>query len=101
MSSRSTTTLEPSRDDAGLRSGPQPRLAGRVVCSAVRVYQLARVGRAPKCRYVPSCSAYTLEAVQQHGTIKGTWLAVRRLLRCHPWGSMGWDPVPVRETGDV
>lgn len=46
------------------------------------------------CRYYPSCSAYALRAVQVHGALKGTWLAGRRLLRCHPWASGGYDPVP-------
>ncbi|WP_375424429.1 membrane protein insertion efficiency factor YidD [uncultured Friedmanniella sp.] len=46
------------------------------------------------CRYYPSCSAYALRAVEVHGAVKGTWLAGRRLLRCHPWASGGYDPVP-------
>lgn len=46
------------------------------------------------CRYHPSCSAYALEAVTVHGSIKGTWLAARRLGRCHPWAAGGYDPVP-------
>ncbi len=46
------------------------------------------------CRYYPSCSAYALRAVQVHGAVRGSWLAVRRLLRCHPWSPGGYDPVP-------
>lgn len=48
------------------------------------------------CRYHPSCSAYALGAVEQHGTVRGVWLAVRRLGRCHPWAAGGYDPVPPR-----
>jgi uncharacterized protein len=46
------------------------------------------------CRYYPSCSAYALRAVEVHGAVKGSWLAGRRLLRCHPWAAGGYDPVP-------
>jgi putative membrane protein insertion efficiency factor len=48
----------------------------------------------PSCRYEPTCSVYAVEAFQQHGLIRGTFLTARRLLRCHPWGGSGYDPVP-------
>jgi len=49
------------------------------------------------CRYHPSCSAYALGAVETHGSVRGTWLTARRLVRCHPWAAGGYDPVPPRE----
>jgi putative membrane protein insertion efficiency factor len=48
----------------------------------------------PKCRFTPTCSSYAIQALQKHGLIKGLWLAVKRISRCHPWGGRGWDPVP-------
>lgn len=48
----------------------------------------------PKCRYTPTCSQYGIDAFKKHGLIKGFWLTVRRLSRCHPWGGHGYDPVP-------
>jgi putative membrane protein insertion efficiency factor len=48
----------------------------------------------PRCRYLPSCSEYALEALARHGVRRGGWLALRRVLRCHPWGGSGYDPVP-------
>lgn len=48
----------------------------------------------PTCRYQPSCSAYAIGAIEKHGVIKGSWLGAKRLLRCHPWGGSGYDPVP-------
>jgi len=48
----------------------------------------------PTCRYAPSCSQYAIEALRKYGAIKGGWLALKRLLRCHPWGGHGYDPVP-------
>lgn len=48
----------------------------------------------PSCRFTPTCSTYSLEAIKKHGPFKGLYLSVRRILRCHPWGGSGYDPVP-------
>lgn len=48
----------------------------------------------PSCRFTPTCSEYARLAIVKHGPVKGLWLALRRLLRCHPWGGSGYDPVP-------
>ena len=63
--------------------------------SVVRGYQHLRAGRPSPCRYQPTCSSYAIEALELHGARRGSWLALRRLLRCHPWGGHGWDPVPL------
>ncbi len=48
----------------------------------------------PSCRYTPTCSEYAVQALKKHGAVKGLYLAIRRILRCHPWGGSGYDPVP-------
>lgn len=71
----------------------------RIVALPVRAYRLVLspwIGHA--CRFQPTCSAYALEALDRHGALRGSWLAVRRIARCHPWGAAGYDPVPGHET---
>ncbi|MEL6303349.1 MAG: membrane protein insertion efficiency factor YidD [Bacteroidota bacterium] len=61
----------------------------------VRAYQLLISPYTPAtCRYSPTCSTYTLEALKKHGLFKGGWLAIKRISSCHPWGGKGYDPVP-------
>jgi len=61
----------------------------------VRFYQIAISPYTPaSCRYSPTCSHYTVEALQKHGLFKGGWLAIKRISSCHPWGGKGFDPVP-------
>ena len=63
----------------------------------IRFYQIALSPLlVPRCRYIPTCSQYALEAVHRYGAIKGGWLAVNRVCRCHPWGGSGYDPVPAK-----
>ncbi|MGE3618865.1 MAG: membrane protein insertion efficiency factor YidD [Acidimicrobiia bacterium] len=66
----------------------------RLLHLGVRGYRAATRGRPSPCRFDPSCSTYALEALEVHGALRGSWLTIRRLGRCHPWGGSGWDPVP-------
>lgn len=70
--------------------------ATRCLLALVRAYRWAAAGRTSPCRYWPSCSTYAQEALEVHGARRGTWLTVRRLSRCHPWGGHGIDLVPPR-----
>jgi uncharacterized protein len=88
-------TSVPARPPAA----PQPGRAALVVLRFIRLYQGVRVGRPSPCRFWPSCSAYAVEALERHGAVRGSWLALRRLARCHPLGGHGVDPVPEREAG--
>ena len=67
----------------------------RFLLMLVRFYQLCISPLIPpRCRYTPTCSQYAIEAIGKYGAIKGSYLTVKRLLRCHPWGGHGYDPVP-------
>ncbi len=75
----------------------RPGLVARVLLALIGFYRAAiSPALPPSCRYTPSCSAYAVEAVERFGAGRGSWLAVRRLLRCHPFHAGGHDPVPLR-----
>jgi len=68
---------------------------GWVMIKLIRFYQLAiSPYLRSSCRYTPTCSQYYIEAVKKHGPFKGSYLGIKRLLSCHPWGGHGYDPVP-------
>lgn len=70
-------------------------LPAAVLIALVRFYQAAVSPHFPPvCRFTPTCSAYAIEALRRHGALRGSLLALKRLLRCHPWGGSGYDPVP-------
>jgi uncharacterized protein len=74
---------------------PQVSLVSRALVALIKAY---RYGLSPwlgrQCRFHPTCSAYALEAIERFGALKGTWLALSRIGRCHPWHDGGFDPVP-------
>ncbi|HXP59845.1 MAG TPA: membrane protein insertion efficiency factor YidD [Dongiaceae bacterium] len=72
-----------------------------ILISGARLYRgvispvkTALLGPLAHCRFTPTCSQYAVESVRLHGVLAGTWLALKRIGRCHPWGGCGWDPVP-------
>lgn len=75
--------------------GVAAHVAGLILRGLIRTYQLvpAYFFRG-SCRFEPGCSRYAAEAITVHGPVRGTWLAVGRICRCHPWGGLGYDPVP-------
>ncbi|MCG9894631.1 MAG: membrane protein insertion efficiency factor YidD [Fimbriimonadaceae bacterium] len=77
--------------------GPEPgrlSLDRRIGIALIRGYQKSTRWMPPTCRFTPSCSAYTLEAVRRYGLLKGSWLGIKRIARCHPYNPGGEDPVP-------
>lgn len=95
--------MPPDLQSPALSAAPANDLATRALSACVRGYQIAIspalhsvAGPGAGCRFSPSCSHYALEALALHGPVRGTVLATRRVLRCHPWGGHGADPVPPR-----
>lgn len=76
--------------ESAARRGP----VSRAFLGAINLYRMTAPVRTPRCRYLPTCSEYAAEAIELHGPGRGLWLAARRLGRCHPFGSFGFDPVP-------
>ena len=71
------------------------KLLSFILVIPIKLYQILispLIG--PNCRYNPTCSNYAIQAINKHGPFKGTWLAIKRISRCHPWGGSGHDPVP-------
>ncbi len=88
---RSPQGADAARQDAGTTLGTTARFL-RLLIRFYRYFLSPLVP--PRCRYLPTCSDYALEAIERHGALRGGWLALRRIARCHPWGGAGLDPVP-------
>jgi uncharacterized protein len=89
MNNSTTTSTKPLSEPTPAKSS-----SARALIALARSYQRLRAGRVAPCRFYPSCSAYALEALETHGALRGSWLAVRRVLRCRPFGPHGIDLVP-------
>lgn len=74
--------------------GPVRRAPRRAVAGLIRGYQMAFSWRSSSCRFYPTCSEYGRQSVLRYGLLRGAWLGVRRIARCHPWNPGGVDPVP-------
>jgi putative membrane protein insertion efficiency factor len=75
-------------------------MMARLLIGLVRLWQVSfSAVLPPTCRFQPSCSAYAIAAIQEHGAVKGGFLALARIVRCHPWGGSGFDPVPPANNG--
>jgi putative membrane protein insertion efficiency factor len=84
-----------SHDDCDVAGICSHTRAQRLLLAGISLYQKGREGRPSPCRFWPSCSHYAAEAIETHGAGAGSWLTVRRLLRCRPFGPSGVDPVPL------
>jgi putative membrane protein insertion efficiency factor len=77
---------------------PNSMILKKLFILPIRIYQATLSPLlGSHCRHSPSCSQYTIEAIQEWGVLKGTWLGAKRIARCHPWGTSGYDPVPKKK----
>ena len=91
MKNSTTTSIERSAEQV---SSPRTRLVARILSGLICTYQRFTSGRPSPCRFYPSCSQYGLEAIEQHGALRGSLLGLRRLSKCRPFGPHGVDLVP-------
>lgn len=76
------------------------KMLGKAMVFVIRLYQSAVSPLfPPSCRFIPSCSTYAMDAIKEYGPIKGVWLGIKRIARCHPFTAGGFDPVPRRQQG--
>ncbi|MEX1178396.1 MAG: membrane protein insertion efficiency factor YidD [Nitriliruptor sp.] len=95
---RGVDELPPREPAAADESAPPPpSLLARALLGLLALYRATAALRTPRCRFLPTCSTYAVTAVRTHGALRGTWLAARRIGRCHPWNLGGFDPVPPRK----
>lgn len=69
----------------------------KLLIKIIKLYQRTPISTHKMCRYTPTCSQYTIEAIEEYGSLKGLFLGFKRIIRCAPWGSSGYDPVPKRK----
>lgn len=90
-----TPTTVPGSEEQATNAEMLSKALSYTLIAPVRFYQLAISPLLGKnCRHVPSCSQYTIEAIREWGPAKGSWMGAKRISRCHPWGTHGYDPVP-------
>lgn len=65
-----------------------------ILIGCIKLYQKLPISSHKACRYTPTCSNYAIESLNKYGVFRGSWLAIKRIIRCNPWGSFGYDPVP-------